>query len=390
MLLFGKSNIHFQCPDNSSSMSKYQRPYLFNALDRDLLNNGETSLIYESWATEVASEFSCYELEFTLDTDVLPSIAGIATLFSKSLGDEYVAGLWKRDLYRCLHWDLHRHDIVTGYKDLLHRLRRPPQYIAPSWSWASRSHLVLFRMYREALINYARSECTILDASIQLKGTSPFGEVIGGHLDVSGKCYEGSRRLTYFEVKDKGGIEGQTLRLDDQYLTNIETDCVLKDLFEETHSGTELIAPITFLLIGSTIAEEWDKEEREEMRACQDPAHDRESDRMAYGLLIHPTGKLGEFFRVGTFSSECHDLGGLGFFKDCGGYDDLVHTDPKGNTHLHISQKNFTPRNLTGSKYHSLIQETERYAQARVQLAGTEDNSRGDYCILSGGGNMRF
>ncbi|KAF4471997.1 hypothetical protein FALBO_1102 [Fusarium albosuccineum] len=305
MLLFGKSNVHFQCPDNSSSMSKYQRPYLFN------------SLIYESWATEVASEFSCYELEFTLDTDVLPSIAGIATLFSKSLSDDYVAGLRRKDLYRCLHWDLHRHDIVTGYKDFLYHLRHPPQYIAPSWSWASRSHLVLFRMYRETLINYARGECAILDVSIQLKGTSPFGEVTGGHIDVLGKCYASSQRLTYFEVRDTGGVEGQTLRLDDQYLTNIEPDCVLQDLFEEAHSGTELTAPITFLLIGSTIAEEWDKEKREEIRAYQDPEHDREPDRMAYGLLIHPTEKPGEFFRVGTFSSECHDLGGLRFFKDC-------------------------------------------------------------------------
>ncbi|KAI8656504.1 HET domain-containing protein [Fusarium sp. Ph1] len=327
MLMFGKSNVHFQCRNGSFSMSKYQSEYHFNVVNRDLLNEGDVALIYEEWATNVAMEFSAYDLEFTRGTDILPSIAGLATLFSHRLRDDYLAGLWKTDLYRCLKWDLDRSDRLTGYKDLLGGLQHPAPYIAPSWSWASRSGLVLFAVYRRVYIMNARSECAVLEAVVQLKGTSAFGEVTGGYLDISAKLYTGSRQLVYQEMENKPGIARQTLHVGDQYLVDIETDCILSSLFKERDGKSELIVPISFLLIGSTINEEryqggrgqdgfegLRKGSGTDGRGSED---DAKPGRMAYGLLIHPAEKPGEFVRVGTFQSRCSQLGGLGFFERC-------------------------------------------------------------------------
>ncbi|KAI8713060.1 HET domain-containing protein [Fusarium sp. LHS14.1] len=311
MLMFGKSNVHFQCRDDCFSMSKYQLDYHFSVVNRDLLNEGDTGLIYEEWATEVAMEFSAYGLEFTRGTDILPSIAGLATLFSHRLHDDYLAGLWKTDLYRCLKWDLHRPGVLTGYKDLLDGLQHPTQYIAPSWSWASKSGLVMFPVYWGVYIKNARSECAVLEAVVQLKGTSAFGEVTGGYLDISAKLYTGSRQLVYQEMDDGPGIARQTLHLGDEYLVDIETDCILGGLFEERDGKRELTAPISFLLIGSTISEEKNQGGRGQDEDGAKPG------RMAYGLLIHPAEKPGEFVRVGTFESQCSQLGGLEFFDGC-------------------------------------------------------------------------
>ncbi|KAJ3457253.1 hypothetical protein MRS44_014394 [Fusarium solani] len=255
MLMFGKSNVHFQCRNDGFSMSKYQLEYHFKMVNRDLLNEGDVALIYEEWATEISEGFSFYRLEFTRGTDILPSIAGLATLFSHRLRDDYVAGLWKKDLYRCLKWDLDRSDSLMGYKDLLDGLQHPAPYIAPSWSWASRSGLVMFSVYRNGYITNTRSECAVLEAVVQLKSTSTFGELTGGYLDISAKLYTGSRQLVYQEM-DGEGIPRQTLHLGDQYLVDIETDCILGELFEERDGKSELSVPISFLLIGSTIEEE--------------------------------------------------------------------------------------------------------------------------------------
>jgi hypothetical protein len=307
-------------------MSKYQLEYHFKMVNRDLLNEGDVVLIYEEWATEISEGFSFYRLEFTRGTDILPSIAGLATLFSHRLRDDYVAGLWKKDLYRCLKWDLDRSDSLMGYKDLLDGLQHPAPYIAPSWSWASRSSLVMFSVYRNGYITNARSECAVLEAVVQLKSTSTFGELTGGYLDISAKLYTGSRQLVYQEM-DGEGIPRQTLHLGDQYLVDIETDCILGDLFEERDGKSELSVPISFLLIGSTIEEERNQGERgqdefeglrkrsvTDGRGSEDGA---EPDRMAYGLLIHPAERPGEFVRVGTFKFQCSQLGGLGFFEGC-------------------------------------------------------------------------
>ncbi|KAK5701229.1 hypothetical protein LTR17_022764 [Elasticomyces elasticus] len=69
----------------------------------------------------------------SLAKDRLPSIAALVAALQDHTRSEYYAGLWKADAVRGLLWlSLHAH---TGVTD-----RSPgSQYIAPSWSWASRN-----------------------------------------------------------------------------------------------------------------------------------------------------------------------------------------------------------------------------------------------------------
>jgi hypothetical protein len=65
--------------------------------------------------------------KLTYTKDRLIAISGIAKRFQKQTHDEWVAGLWKRDLLIQLCWHV----------EYLGKAFRPSQYQAPSWSWAS-------------------------------------------------------------------------------------------------------------------------------------------------------------------------------------------------------------------------------------------------------------
>ncbi|OTA99437.1 hypothetical protein M426DRAFT_29012, partial [Hypoxylon sp. CI-4A] len=67
---------------------------------------------------------------FTISTDKLPAVAGVASLFkSTKPSATYVAGLWKEDIAKGILWCAHYYHL-PGRKV-------PPVKRAPSWSWAS-------------------------------------------------------------------------------------------------------------------------------------------------------------------------------------------------------------------------------------------------------------
>jgi len=58
--------------------------------------------------------------------DKLPALSGLAHELDKMEPDEYLAGIWKRDLHWGLLWD------TVAYEDI----HESNTYRAPSWSWA--------------------------------------------------------------------------------------------------------------------------------------------------------------------------------------------------------------------------------------------------------------
>jgi hypothetical protein len=68
----------------------------------------------------------------THSTDKLIALSAIAKEYAVAIGDEYVAGLWRRDLLRQLCWFRtwwHIYEVESAEDSL--------PYQAPSWSWAS-------------------------------------------------------------------------------------------------------------------------------------------------------------------------------------------------------------------------------------------------------------
>ena len=62
----------------------------------------DTFALYERWAQLVETYSVC---ELTFESDMLPAISGLAHRFAKSLGDVYLAGLWKGNICEGLLWE---------------------------------------------------------------------------------------------------------------------------------------------------------------------------------------------------------------------------------------------------------------------------------------------
>lgn len=78
---------------------------------------------YEEWYNMI-QEFA--ERQFSVQTDRLPAISGLATPVAAQKRGRYCAGLWWKDIGYSICW--------TTLNSLS---SRPDFYIAPSWSWAS-------------------------------------------------------------------------------------------------------------------------------------------------------------------------------------------------------------------------------------------------------------
>lgn len=90
------------------------------------LESTDRADIFNSWL-EVVEEYS--KLLLTRESDRLPALTGVATVFQKKLGCGYMAGIWRDDVARGILWD------VTRYALLERSVRRNDS--APTWSWAS-------------------------------------------------------------------------------------------------------------------------------------------------------------------------------------------------------------------------------------------------------------
>ena len=123
------------------------------------------------------------ERSLTMERDIFPAIAGIAKRMQKLLGDEYVAGLWKRDIRKGLSWTCEQ---VRGTDEEI-LPKRPTAYRSPSWSWASVIHPI-----ENFFSGQSETKCyenILVDIqNIQVKNVADdrFGQVLSGELHLYG------------------------------------------------------------------------------------------------------------------------------------------------------------------------------------------------------------
>ena len=72
----------------------------------------------------------------TYQYDKLPALAGIASKIGALTGSEYIAGLWKKNLFKDMLWERHLFEGVKWEATSVWR--------APSFSWASVQGNVLY------------------------------------------------------------------------------------------------------------------------------------------------------------------------------------------------------------------------------------------------------
>ena len=118
----------------------------------------------------------------TVPSGKLPALSGIARAVFNVTGDEYLAGLWRRNIELHLCWHISGRQ-STGKRPEYGHL----DWIAPSWSWASINRRVYYLEYLHGsylngsfLDRYAH----IFKTEMTFSGAKPFGQLSRGVLFV--------------------------------------------------------------------------------------------------------------------------------------------------------------------------------------------------------------
>ncbi|PQE18317.1 heterokaryon incompatibility protein [Rutstroemia sp. NJR-2017a WRK4] len=124
------------------------------------------------WWHRIMEDYSDCMLSYP--SDKLIAIAGIAELFQKLTGDQFVAGLWKSSILETLTWRLAHTSRGIA--------KRPASYRAPTWSWASLNEAVtplLIAGRNGSLgLDTLTYRATVLDLHIENKDHNPLSEIL--------------------------------------------------------------------------------------------------------------------------------------------------------------------------------------------------------------------
>jgi hypothetical protein len=153
----------------------------FRAPSLETLSEDETRQLIDYWYLIVEQYIP---RSLTYSTDRLPAISGIAKTIAAATNYTYIAGLWREDLLRSLCWQ-----IGIGRT----RARRPSQYIAPSWSWASiepGSGEFYMQFIKTSRKLEQADESEIIDVEVKSDSVDedPYLQVKSGILRVRGLC----------------------------------------------------------------------------------------------------------------------------------------------------------------------------------------------------------
>lgn len=190
VLHFAKEQLAWECQE-SSACEKYPDdiPLLFmkranfksrfayevyiRRTERYGFDADAADFIYKLW-NSLITDYSLTKL--TQPSDKLMALSGLA----KSLGivteDEYIAGLWRRNLEQQLLWYAFdgRYDETT----------RSQEYRAPSWSWASMNALIMMNLHP---VKSSQVKAHITRVDVVHVSDDPTGQIRDASIDVEGE-----------------------------------------------------------------------------------------------------------------------------------------------------------------------------------------------------------
>lgn len=120
------------------------------------------------WSDIVELYSTC---SLTYSCDKLAAISGIPHTIYEETNDQYLAGLWRKNLEFDLCWMLYSPPDFPRSKD----------YRAPSWSWASMDSACGFQLLKTD----PWLEVHVIDAYVTPSGPDSFGQVCGGAIRLS-------------------------------------------------------------------------------------------------------------------------------------------------------------------------------------------------------------
>ena len=263
MLHFGEDQMSWECLEVKTNETSWHGSTISGgkmSLDRDMpMHNpipmyavtDAAAVDYNIWGGVVTTYSAC-DLTFP-EKDKFVAISGIAR--NLCVGDTYLAGLWKNDLPSQLNW-------MTGSQTT--QCRRPSNWRAPSWSWASIDgpvfHQSPFKLDSSSVLRIVDTEI------VPAEGESDnFGQIVSGKI-----------RLICTLLKLKYKTSGLT---DDSFCLSKGRSANVYHDVGAFHKGEMLTCMPIYL-----------------------------SDRHNVGLVLERSaGPCGEFQRVGRYSIRFHN-----------------------------------------------------------------------------------
>jgi Heterokaryon incompatibility protein (HET) len=182
ILHFGKNQMFWEC--RTTTLAEYGHLVGQDRARKWLIQshqvNSDTPLtdleVHLRWA-KLVQEYT--QRRLTKSIDKLPALSSIAKIFGSRTKDKYHAGLWRNSFHHDLLWQSKIHD-----PDQLPW--RPPEYRAPSWSWASVNCAVYVRANSEPEDFELKPAFDIIDVHTDAASEDGFGQVRGGSATLSG------------------------------------------------------------------------------------------------------------------------------------------------------------------------------------------------------------
>jgi hypothetical protein len=135
--------------------------------------------VRDNWLQMVREYSTC---GLTKESDRLTAISGLAHLVAERTADQYMAGLWKSSLFQDLLFETFESRNAHDKKSWI--LANPEQYLAPSWSWASKAGV-----YKSS-VGHAESGqdlAFLANNSTTYVGYDLFGQLLSASIEL--KCF---------------------------------------------------------------------------------------------------------------------------------------------------------------------------------------------------------
>jgi hypothetical protein len=224
-LHFGNDQMFFECNCHLLSEDGVEVKGRWNSLYplkekgfKDIARKSRVSTTHQLWYLILEAFF---HRKVTMDSDRLPAISGLATMFQSRLKNEtvseagpgsvqYLAGLWSNALVEGLEWSA----LSPRTEDTIFPDKKPlpgqEGYIAPTWSPASFDGVSGHGMTMPGWVDVAN----ITDFSVTPKNMqNPFGELIDGWIRIRGPMVKLSLSELPDEDQEKLGTWRRNMRL---------------------------------------------------------------------------------------------------------------------------------------------------------------------------------
>lgn len=181
--IFFECNTHLRCEcsrfsDGRTDDDTYTlKSRLTNVLAEATKSPAATEVLDRLWRTFVLLCEDYTARGLTYGTDTLPAISGLMSQFSSSFGS-YYAGIWERHLVLSLQWESLDTQNCSRHKE----------YVAPSWSWASRSGAAIWYMDSTTPVPTSSTHefAKVINISCSLADADPLGKVLEGNMILEG------------------------------------------------------------------------------------------------------------------------------------------------------------------------------------------------------------